>query len=109
MGVFYHPKHSFYHIAIKKSASMYWVGYNYHVTFSPPPPPPPPNWASSLNLKPQAIRAVIDIGDIDVSIKMSCDIDIDIENVDIDIFELRVTPVVELASWTTNTLNSETM
>ena len=35
-------------------------------------------------------RAVIDIGDIDVSIKMSCDIDIDIENVDIDILELGV-------------------
>ena len=29
-------------------------------------------------------RAVIDISDIDVSIKMSCDIDIDIENVEID-------------------------
>ena len=42
-------------------------------------------------------RAVIDIGDIDVSIKMSCDIDIDIENVDINILELGVTPVVELA------------
>ena len=51
-------------------------------------------------------RAVIDIGDIDVSIKMSCDIDIDIENVDIDILELGVPPVVELASLTTNTLKS---
>ena len=51
-------------------------------------------------------RAVIDIGDIDVSIKMSCDIDIDIENVDIDILELGVTPVVELASLITNTLKS---
>ena len=49
-------------------------------------------------------RAVIDIGDIDISIKMSCDIDIDIENVDINILELGVTPVVELASLTTNTL-----
>ena len=46
-------------------------------------------------------RAVIDIGDIDISIKISCDIDIDIENV-----ELGVTPVVELASLTTNTLKS---
>ena len=35
---------------------------------------------------------------------MSCDIDIDIENVDIHILELGVTPVVELASLTTNTL-----
>ena len=53
-----------------------------------------------------SLRAVIDIGDIDVSIKMSCDIDIDIENVDINILELGVTPVVELASLTTNTLKS---
>ena len=51
-----------------------------------------------------AYRAVIDIGNIDVSIKMSCDIDIDIENVDIDILDLGVTPVVELASLTTKTL-----
>ena len=53
-------------------------------------------------------RVVIDIGIIDVSIKMSCDIDIDIhvENVDINILELDVTPVVELASLTTNTLKS---
>ena len=49
------------------------------------------------------LRAVIDIGDIDVLIKMSCDIDIDIENVDIDILELSVTTVFELASLTTNT------
>ena len=48
--------------------------------------------------------AVIDIRDIDVSIKMSCDIDINIENVDIDILELDVTTVVELASLTTHTL-----
>ena len=58
-------------------------------------------------------RAVIDIGDIDVSIKMSCDIDIDIENVDIDILELDVTPVVELANLKASTLisiyHSETM
>ena len=58
-------------------------------------------------------RVVIDIGDIDVSIKMSCNIDIDIENVKIDILELGVTPVVELASLTTSTLKriylSETM
>ena len=47
-------------------------------------------------------RAVIAIGDIDISIKMSCDIDIDIENVDIDILKLGVTPIVELASLTTN-------
>ena len=37
---------------------------------------------------------------------MSCDIDINIENVDIIILELDVTPVVELASLTTNTLKS---
>ena len=43
---------------------------------------------------------------MDVSIKMSCDIDIDIENVDIDILELGVTCVVELASLTTDTLES---
>ena len=48
-------------------------------------------------------RAVIDIGDIYVSIKMSCDIDIDIENVDINILELGVTPVVERASLKTKT------
>ena len=57
----------------------------------------------SISHQPSS-RAVIDIGDIDISIKMSCDIDIDIENVDIDILELGVTPVVELASLTTNTL-----
>ena len=51
-------------------------------------------------------RAVIDIGDIDISIKMGCDIDIDIENVDIDILELSVTPVVELASLETETCKS---
>ena len=45
-------------------------------------------------------RAVIDIADIDISIKKSCDIDIDIENADIDISEFGVTPVVELASLT---------
>ena len=50
-------------------------------------------------------RAFIDISDhINVSIKMSGDIDIDIENVDIDILELGVTPVLEVASLTTNTL-----
>ena len=54
--------------------------------------------------RPISTRAVIDIGDIDISIKMSCDIDIDIENVDIDILELGVTPVVELASLTPDTL-----
>ena len=50
------------------------------------------------------IRAVIDIGDIDILIKMSCDIDIDTENVDINILELGVTPFVELASLTTKVL-----
>ena len=42
-------------------------------------------------------RAVIDIGDIDVSIKISCDIDIDKEIVDIDILELGVTPDLDLS------------
>ena len=51
-------------------------------------------------------RAVIDIADIDVSIKMSCDIDIDIENVDINILELGVPTILEMASLTTNTLKS---
>ena len=53
----------------------------------------------------KSCRAVIDMGNIDVSIKMSCDIDIDIEDINI-ILELGVTPVVELASLTTNTLKS---
>ena len=51
-------------------------------------------------------RAVIDIGDIDVSIKMSFDINIYIENVDIDILELVVTIILELASLITNPLKS---
>ena len=50
-----------------------------------------------------SLRAVIDIADIDISIKMSCDIDIDIENADINISEFGVTPVVELASLTRKT------
>ena len=49
-------------------------------------------------------RGVIDIGDIDISIKISCDIDIDIEIVGIDILNLCVTPVMDLASLTTNTI-----
>ena len=59
-----------------------------------------------VHVGPPRDRAVIDIGDIDVSLKMSFDIDIDIENVDIDILELVVTTVFELASLTTNTLKS---
>ena len=55
---------------------------------------------------PESPRAVIDIGDIDVSIKMSFDINIDIENVDINILELVVTIVLELASLITNPLKS---
>ena len=51
-------------------------------------------------------RAVIDIGDIDISIKISCNIDIATENVDIDISELGVTPSVDLASLTTSPLKS---
>ena len=51
-------------------------------------------------------RAVIDIGDIDISIKMRCDINIDIEIVDINIFELGSIPVEDLASLTTNVLKS---
>ena len=58
-------------------------------------------------------RAVIDIADIDISIKMSCDIDIDIVRADIDISEFGVTPVVELTSLTRktckSTYHSETM
>ena len=48
-------------------------------------------------------RAVIDIGDIDISIKKSFDIDIDIKNIDINILELGWTPVVEMASRTIKT------
>ena len=48
-------------------------------------------------------RAVIDIADIDNSIKKSCDIDINIENADINISEFGVTPVVEMASLTRKT------
>ena len=48
-------------------------------------------------------RAVIDIADIDISIKMSCDIDINIEDAGIDISEFGVTPFVELASFTRKT------
>ena len=52
------------------------------------------------------VRAVIDIGDIDISIKISCNIDIDTEIVDIDILELNVTPVLDLSSLTINILKS---